>query len=132
MNENEWTVEYVRSIAIAPDQFTRIADAHNAAIAAERENTRQAGHANIRTNEMLTAVRRERDEAQKQLAAEREEHAKALLAKQTRIEIFQQQLAAERERCRELEEELVEAVKLLKLEDIDAAIAKVEARLENK
>ncbi len=34
-------------------------------------------------------------DADKQLAAEREEHAKALLAKQTRIEIFQRQLAAE-------------------------------------
>ncbi len=36
------------------------------------------------------------------LTSEREKHAKALLAKQTRIEIFQEQLAAEREKVQTL------------------------------
>jgi hypothetical protein len=41
-------------------------------LAAEREKAKQAGQANIRTNEMLTNVRRERDKAERELAAERD------------------------------------------------------------
>ncbi len=63
----EWTAEYVHNIIGAPIHYCMtLADAHKAAIAAERE-----------------------------------EHARALLAKQTRIEVFQQQLAAEREKVYE-------------------------------
>jgi hypothetical protein len=55
-----------------PDSRTVIKSYSAEAFAAERENAKQARNANIRTNEMLTNVRRERDEAQKQFAAERE------------------------------------------------------------
>ncbi len=74
-------------------------------LAAERERIR-----NIisERNELAVAVQEWKDASnehaamrvklREQLDAERKEHAKALLAKQTRIEIFQQQLDAEREK----------------------------------
>ncbi len=99
VGEQEWTAYTVHAIAEAQassgleQRYEFIAIAHKAAIAAERiskemwqetakkldkqlaaerEQARQAGEANIRTDEMLTSVRRERDEAQRQLAAERQ------------------------------------------------------------
>jgi hypothetical protein len=72
----EWTRDFVQDLRFnAHDEDQAIADAHKAA-----------------------------------LAAEREKHARELLAKQTRIEIFQQQLAAEREKVKPL----VDALKLVR------------------
>ncbi len=86
----EWTVEYVIMLGVGNYVLAgRIADAHNAALAAERKLTRAAERDVTRMNLMLTeqlAIERdranvretelicERDYFKKELAAEREKH----------------------------------------------------------
>jgi hypothetical protein len=110
----EWTPENICEVcgfvsAAEPNFYAsigelvlKICDAHNAALAAEREETKRQHEGWVRADKATTVIYHEYEKLKQQLAAEREKRDDFQLGKarcEKQLDATVQELAAEREKC---------------------------------